>query len=165
MRPPGERPTSNRAVDGAPVEGMPHTGRVNEPTGPTGQMQPIDAVLPGRIGMLVRIPVLPGMRPVALDVLNRYVDDLDQEPGTEAFLVCVDPVDQIGPVLEGRLLAGRDDLARQAGADALDGFQFGLAGLVGIDGGQCGGRGQRQGDKQTGGKLTDGHDELLGKAG
>ena len=33
------------------------------------------------------------MRAAALDVLNRYVDDLDQEPGTEAFLVCVDPDD------------------------------------------------------------------------
>ena len=54
---------------------------------------PIDAVLPGRIGMLVRIPTLPGMRAAALDALNRYVDDLDEEPGTEAFLVCVDPAD------------------------------------------------------------------------
>jgi quinol monooxygenase YgiN len=63
-------------------------------TVPVSEQPAIDAVLPGRIGMLVRIPVLPGMRPAALDVLNRYVDDLDQEPGTEAFLVCVDPVDQ-----------------------------------------------------------------------
>ncbi|MEI8057489.1 MAG: antibiotic biosynthesis monooxygenase family protein [Actinomycetes bacterium] len=54
----------------------------------------VDAVLPGRIGLLVRIPVLPGMRPAALDVLNRYVDDLHEEPGTEAFMVCVDPDDQ-----------------------------------------------------------------------
>ena len=54
---------------------------------------PVDAVLPGRVGLLVRIPTQPGMRPAALDVLNRYVDDLDQEPGTEAFLVCIDPDD------------------------------------------------------------------------
>ncbi len=54
---------------------------------------PVDAVLPGRIGLLVRVPVLPGLRAAALDVLHRYVDDLDQEPGTEAFLVCVDPDD------------------------------------------------------------------------
>jgi quinol monooxygenase YgiN len=53
----------------------------------------VDAVLPGRIGLLVRIPVVPGMRAAALDVLNRYVDALDEEPGTEAFLVCVDPSD------------------------------------------------------------------------
>ncbi len=58
---------------------------VGEPT--------VDAVLPGRIGLLVRIPVQPGFRAAALDVLNRYVDDLDQEPGTEAFMVCVDPDD------------------------------------------------------------------------
>jgi quinol monooxygenase YgiN len=54
---------------------------------------PVDAVLPGRLGLLVRIPVQPGLRAAALDVLNRYIDDLDQEPGTEAFLVCVDPDD------------------------------------------------------------------------
>ena len=53
----------------------------------------VDAVLPGRIGLLVRIPVLAGMRAAALDVLNRYVDDLHEEPGTEAFLLCVDPDD------------------------------------------------------------------------
>ena len=56
--------------------------------------QPVDAVLPGRVGLLVRIPVQRGMRPAALDVLHRYVDDLDQEPGTEAFLVCIDPSDE-----------------------------------------------------------------------
>jgi (4S)-4-hydroxy-5-phosphonooxypentane-2,3-dione isomerase len=55
---------------------------------------PVDAVLPGRIGILVRIPIVAGLRAAALDVVNRYVDDLDQEPGTEAFLVCVDPSDQ-----------------------------------------------------------------------
>jgi quinol monooxygenase YgiN len=53
----------------------------------------VDAVLPSRIGLLVRIPVKPGLRAAALDVLNRYVDDLDQEPGTEAFMVCVEPDD------------------------------------------------------------------------
>jgi quinol monooxygenase YgiN len=53
----------------------------------------VDAVLPGRIGLLVRIPVLAGLRAAALDVLNRYVDDLDEEPGTEAFMVCIDPDD------------------------------------------------------------------------
>jgi quinol monooxygenase YgiN len=67
---------------------MPHTVRV------TDEVQtPVDAVLPGRVGLLVRIPTQPGLRAAALDVLNRYVDDLDQEPGTEAFLVCVDPDD------------------------------------------------------------------------
>ena len=60
----------------------------------TEQVGPgVDAVLPGRLGLLVRVPVRPGMRAAALDVLNRYVDDLDQEPGTEAFFLCVDPDD------------------------------------------------------------------------
>lgn len=54
---------------------------------------PVDAVLPGRVGILVRIPSKPGMRAALLDVLHRYVDDLEQEPGTEAFLVCIDPDD------------------------------------------------------------------------
>jgi quinol monooxygenase YgiN len=67
---------------------MGDTGAVTEPAQP-----PLDAILPGRVGMLVRVPVKPGLRAAALDVLNRYVDDLDQEPGTEAFLVCVDPDD------------------------------------------------------------------------
>jgi len=53
----------------------------------------VDAVLPGRIGLLVRVPIKPGMRAAALDVLNRYVDDLDSEPGTEAFFLCVEPDD------------------------------------------------------------------------
>ncbi len=50
-------------------------------------------MLPGRIGLLVRVPIKPGLRAAALDVLNRYVDDLDQEPGTEAFFLCVEPDD------------------------------------------------------------------------
>ena len=61
---------------------------VGEQVGPE-----VDAVLPGRIGLLVRVPVKPGLRAAALDVLNRYVDDLDQEPGTEAFFLCVEPDD------------------------------------------------------------------------
>ena len=65
-----------------------HTGRVST------EATSVDAVLPGRIGLLVRIPTREGMRAAALDVLHRYIDDLDQEPGTEAFLVCVDPDDQ-----------------------------------------------------------------------
>lgn len=67
---------------------MPHTVPVAHEV-----QTPVDAVLPGRVGLLVRIPIQPGLRAAALDVLNRYVDDLDQEPGTEAFLVCVDPDD------------------------------------------------------------------------
>ena len=62
-------------------------------TSPVSPDPAVDAVLPGRIGLLVRIPVVPGTRPAALDVLNRYVDALDQEPGTEAFMVCIDPSD------------------------------------------------------------------------
>ena len=69
---------------------MGETLPVNEPLGPGVG---VDAVLPGRIGLLVRVPVKPGMRAAALDVLNRYVNDLDEEPGTEAFFLCVEPDD------------------------------------------------------------------------
>ena len=71
---------------------MGDTFPVNDPVGP-GVGIGVDAVLPGRIGLLVRIPITPGLRAAALDVLNRYVDDLDQEPGTEAFFLCVEPED------------------------------------------------------------------------
>jgi quinol monooxygenase YgiN len=33
----------------------------------------------------------PGRRTAALDITNRYIDDLASEPGTEAFIVAVDP--------------------------------------------------------------------------
>jgi quinol monooxygenase YgiN len=69
---------------------MGETLPVSEPLGPGAG---VDAVVPGRIGLLVRVPVKPGMRAAALDVLNRYVDDLDEEPGTEAFFLCVEPDD------------------------------------------------------------------------
>jgi (4S)-4-hydroxy-5-phosphonooxypentane-2,3-dione isomerase len=62
-------------------------------TEPDATSTALDTVLPGRIGILVRMPIRPGLRAAALDVLNRYVDDLDEEPGTEAFFVCVDPDD------------------------------------------------------------------------
>jgi len=76
----------------SPTHVMGDTFPVNEPLGP-GVGVGVDAVLPGRIGLLVRIPIKPGLRAAALDVLNRYVDDLDQEPGTEAFFLCVEPDD------------------------------------------------------------------------
>lgn len=52
---------------------------------------PVGALLPGRVGLFVRLVCRPGRRTAALDVTNRYMDDLEAEPGTEAFVVCVDP--------------------------------------------------------------------------
>lgn len=53
--------------------------------------EPVGALLPGRVGLLVRLVCRPGRRTAALDVTNRYMDDLAAEPGTEAFIVAVDP--------------------------------------------------------------------------
>jgi quinol monooxygenase YgiN len=53
--------------------------------------EPIGALLPGRVGLLVRLVCRPGGRTAALDVINRYMDVLSSEPGTEMFTVAVDP--------------------------------------------------------------------------
>jgi quinol monooxygenase YgiN len=52
---------------------------------------PVGALLPGRVGVFVRLVCRPGRRTAALDVTNRYMDELAAEPGTEAFIVCLDP--------------------------------------------------------------------------
>jgi quinol monooxygenase YgiN len=54
---------------------------------------PVSALLPGRVGLFVRLVCRPGGRPGILDILNRYADRLGEEPGTEAFLICLDPDD------------------------------------------------------------------------
>jgi quinol monooxygenase YgiN len=53
----------------------------------------VTALLPGRVGLVVRLHAQPGARPALLDALHRYVDRLDEEPGTESFLVSLDPDD------------------------------------------------------------------------
>jgi quinol monooxygenase YgiN len=55
--------------------------------------EPVQALLPERMGMLVRLHASPGRRPALLDVLNTYADGLAEEPGTEVFIVHVDPDD------------------------------------------------------------------------
>lgn len=52
------------------------------------------ALLPGRVGLVVRLTAQPGARPALLDALNRYVDRLDEEPGTESYVVSLDPDDE-----------------------------------------------------------------------
>ena len=54
----------------------------------------VDALLPGRLGMVVRLVSHPGARLALLDAVNRYADNLEQEPGTEAFVVSLDPEDK-----------------------------------------------------------------------
>jgi len=55
------------------------------------QDRPVGALLPGRVGLFVRLVCRAGGRTAALDAMNRYMDALAGEPGTEAFIVCVDP--------------------------------------------------------------------------
>jgi quinol monooxygenase YgiN len=55
--------------------------------------QPVTVLLTGRVGLFVRLPGLPGSRPALLDALHTYADRLAEEPGTELFVVSVDPGD------------------------------------------------------------------------
>jgi quinol monooxygenase YgiN len=55
---------------------------------------PSQALLPGRQALLVRLTCHPGSRPALLDLLNSYTDGLAEEPGTEMFIVSVDPDDE-----------------------------------------------------------------------
>ncbi len=56
--------------------------------------EPVQVLLPGRRCMLVRITCQPGMRPAMLEILNSYADGLQEEPGTEIFVVSLDPDDE-----------------------------------------------------------------------
>ena len=55
--------------------------------------QPRSALLPGRRSLLVRLTAVAGTRPALLDLLNTYADGLAEEPGTEVFIVSMDPDD------------------------------------------------------------------------
>ena len=48
---------------------------------------------PGRRSLMVRVTAVDGMRPALLDLLNTYADGLAEEPGTELFIVSMDPDD------------------------------------------------------------------------
>lgn len=54
----------------------------------------VQALLTGRMGMLVRLTSVPGGRLALLDALHRYTDSLEGEPGTEMFIVHIDPDDE-----------------------------------------------------------------------
>ena len=58
------------------------------------EVKPVDALLPGRLGLVVRLVAQPGGRLALLDAVNRYADKLEAEPGTEAFVVSLDPEDK-----------------------------------------------------------------------
>jgi quinol monooxygenase YgiN len=50
--------------------------------------------LPGRVGLMVRLPARPGGRAGLLDAVNRFADALRSSPGCEAFVVSLDPSDE-----------------------------------------------------------------------
>ncbi len=56
-------------------------------------IEPRTALLPGRRSLLVRLTAVDGMRAALLDLLNTYADGLAEEPGTELFIVSMDPDD------------------------------------------------------------------------
>ena len=56
-------------------------------------IEPRSALLPGRRSLMVRLTCNEGMRPALLDLLNTYADGLGEEPGTELFIVSMDPDD------------------------------------------------------------------------
>jgi quinol monooxygenase YgiN len=55
--------------------------------------EPAQVLLPGRRSLLVRLSCAAGARPALLDIVNTYADGLAEEPGTEVFLVSLDPED------------------------------------------------------------------------
>ncbi len=80
--------------------------------------QPRQVLLPGRHAMLVRITVKEGLRPAVLELLNTYTDGLAEEPGTEVFVVSLDP-ENVNTVWLYEMF--RDDEAQEAHR-ASDGF-------------------------------------------
>ena len=50
-------------------------------------------LLPGRVGLFVRLAAHPGGRPGLLDALHRYADQLGAEAATEVFVIALDPDD------------------------------------------------------------------------
>ena len=53
-----------------------------------------DALLPGRVGLFVRLAAKPGGRALVLDALHRYTDELNHEPTTEVLVIALDPDDE-----------------------------------------------------------------------
>ena len=55
--------------------------------------EPVQVLLHGRRSLLVRLTCQEGRRPAMLEMLNTYADGLSAEPGTEMFVVSLDPDD------------------------------------------------------------------------
>ncbi len=53
--------------------------------------EPRQVILAGRRNLLVRLTSAEGKRAALLETLNTYTDGLAEEPGTEIFMVSLDP--------------------------------------------------------------------------
>ena len=56
--------------------------------------EPRQVFFPGRQAIVVRLTAQEGQRAALLNLLNTYVDGLVEEPGTEMYMVSVDPDDE-----------------------------------------------------------------------
>lgn len=88
--------------------------------------EPVQVMLPGRRCLLVRLTAAAGRRLELLDVINTYADGLREEPGTELFMVSLDPDDED---LVWMYELFRDEDAENAHR-AADGFTALLAGVA-----------------------------------
>ena len=59
----------------------------------TPAQEPLQAFLPGRQALIVRLTAQEGQRAALLEILNTYADGIGEEPGTEMYMVAVDPDD------------------------------------------------------------------------
>jgi quinol monooxygenase YgiN len=96
-------------------------------------------LLPGRVGLFIRLHGQPGTRPALLDALHTYVDRLREEPGTEGFLVGLDPDDTDVVWLyewfrdEDALLAHREAPGFAELVEAMPHLLVSPAGLIRVD--------------------------------
>ncbi len=75
----------------ADVPGLPDESEEFDPLDDAIEHDPVQVLLPGRRCLLVRLTAAPGRRLALLDHVNTYADGLREEPGTEVFMVSLDP--------------------------------------------------------------------------
>lgn len=92
--------------------------------------EPRQVLLPGRSSLLVRLTANEGMRPALLDLLNTYADGLAEEPGTEVFMISVDP-DDANLVWLYEVFAGEDAENAHRGSSGFQTLMQAMPDLLG----------------------------------
>lgn len=64
------------------------------PESDTPNSEPLQAFLPDRQALIVRLTAQEGQRASLLELLNNYADGIGEEPGTELYMVAVDSDDE-----------------------------------------------------------------------